>query len=436
MSDTVSFKSMMKDKNFFKIFTSGVISRFGDGVESIVFALIVYEMTDSPVLFALLLVASGVPSLIFNMVSGVMVTRWPKKTVVWVCDIIRGSSVILTAILYMTGYLQVWHLFAFTAINSIIEAYRSPSSGALFAQLIAKEKLEHATSLNTSGRTLAELSGFGVGAVLLSTLGPAMGIVLNGITFYIAGLILMTIVREKEELVKEKLDLKSYRSELKEGFDYVMKVPIIKTLTFFMGGMMLLFTPFNALQSPYILGDLKLGANGIVVLSLSFMISMIIGSLMVPSLTKKFGGRKVFLFGGMVVATGYLMMSGLVIFSGQITGYIGLGITSVIMGSTLTFLQVPTSVTLMREVDRAVMTRVFSLMNVLALSSIPLGAAMSAFLVAFVDINTMFIITSIGIFILFITQIWNKALYKLNYHEEETKDQGADPLLEDAEITA
>ena len=414
MSEQVNFRAMLRDRKFMQIFIAGIVSRFGDAVDMIAYSFMVYELTGSAVLMAVLYAVNGIPSLIFNMISGVVVTRLPKKHVIWVCDFLRGTVVLFTAILYFSDTLQVWHLYLFTVLNSTFESFRAPSSSSLFVHLISKEQIEHATSLNTSARTFAELIGYGAASMIIGLIGVSGAIFVDALTFYVAGIIIMSIADVNEVLVKTKLTVGVYFEELKEGVMYVVKTPLIKSITLFLGGIMLFIAPFNALQVPYILEYMDMGYLGITIMSITFMVAIILGSLLVPMMTKRFGGRKVFLLGILVVGVGYSGFSIIQFMSGSVYGYIGLVIVTFIMGSTISFMQVPISTALMRQVDQKLITRVFSLVNIMALAAVPIGGGLSGVLVNYISIPVLFAITGGAIILLFISQTFNKTLYGLN----------------------
>ncbi len=414
MSEEVNFKVMLEDRQFLKLFFAGIISRFGDAVDMIAYAYMVYELTGSAVLMATLFAVSGVPSLIFNMISGVFVTYMPKKRVVWTCDFLRGLVVTVTAVLYFTGLLEVWHLYLFTVLNSTFEAFRAPAATTLIVLVVPKEKIDYAMSLNTSARTFAELIGYGVAAGIVALIGVGGAILVDGITFFTAGVLILLIMMDKESLKKEKLTINVYFRDLKEGIQYVVANPLILTITFFIGGIMFFFSPFNALQMPYVLEVLDLGMTGISVLSICFMVAMIIGSLMVPKLSRNIGYRNLFLVGGIVVGIGYFALGLIQVFAGMFVGYIALGLVAFCMGSTLTFIQVPISIALMKKVDKDLIPRVSSVVGVLGLASVPIGGAIVSVLITVIEMSTLFYITSVAIIVLFVSQIFNRSLKEMD----------------------
>lgn len=154
-------------------------------------------------------------------------------------------------------------------------------------------------------------------------------------------------------------------------------------------------------------------------MSIAFMISMILGSLIVPTISKKIGARFTFILGGIVVGTGYFLFALIAPFKGQFIAYILLGAISFIMGSTISFINIPIQVALFKKIDQSLLTRVIAFINMLALASIPVGGAAVGGLVKFFSIDTLFYGFAVCVVLLFVSQLFNKAFRELDQKEEE-----------------
>jgi len=409
----IGYKDILKEKEFMKVVVGEIISRFGDSIDMIAYGWMVFQLTGSAALLAVLFAVNGIPSLIFSMISGVVVTYMEKKKVVYICDFGRGITVLLTAVLYITGNIAVWHLFVFTFINSTFEAFRAPASGPLFTQLISKEKYDYALSASSTARTFAELIGFSVAGALIGTIGIGAVIVIDAITFFASGLITMTLKLEKEMLSKTKLTIGKYFSELKGGFLYVYKSKLILSICLFAGGFNLFIIPFNALQPAYVKQILNRGPEAMSILAVSFMFAMLIGGIIAPIIKAKVSGKKMFILGGFLIGIGYFMFSQL----GAVneSKYILLYIIppSVIMGIAVPFFSLPVRSALMSKIEPEYLPRAIAMINALALSTIPVGGALVGALVLLVPLKDIFVIFSVAILLLFISQIFNKSLREL-----------------------
>ena len=58
---------------------AGLISRFGDSVDSIAYAWMVYTLTGSKLLMGSLFAVNAVPNIIFSPFAGVLVDRFEKN---------------------------------------------------------------------------------------------------------------------------------------------------------------------------------------------------------------------------------------------------------------------------------------------------------------------------------------------------------------------
>ena len=75
----ISYKDIFYDKNFCLYMIGNLISRFGDSIDSIAYGWMVYKITGSMALMALLFGVNAVPTIIFQPIAGVFVDYKKKK---------------------------------------------------------------------------------------------------------------------------------------------------------------------------------------------------------------------------------------------------------------------------------------------------------------------------------------------------------------------
>ena len=97
------YKQLLNEKNFLLNTFANIVSRFGDGIDTIAFSLLVYQITGSTLLVATLYAINGIPNIIFGMVSGVVCKYITDKKIMAICDFGRGACVTLVAVLFITG---------------------------------------------------------------------------------------------------------------------------------------------------------------------------------------------------------------------------------------------------------------------------------------------------------------------------------------------
>lgn len=412
-TESLGFKNILKEKQFIKFLVAKMISRFGDSIDVIAYGYMVFRLTGSAALLATLYAVNGIPSFIFNMFSGVLVSYWPKKKVVYLCDYGRGLTVLLTAILFMTGNLRTWYLFVFTFMNSTFEAFRTPASVPLFKKLISKEKFDYAISIDSTANTLMELVGYGVAGVIIGVLGIGWAITIDAATFLVSGVIISFIRVEKEKISKTARDSMKFTKDFIDGFKYVVKDKLVLNICIFAGIFNLFLVPFNSLQVAYVEKVISKEPVVLSMMSVAFLVSMMFGGIIAPILKKHLKGKKMIVLSGLMIATGYIILSRLGAISSSWYLYVGLFISCLLIGMAVPILNIPIQVGVMTKIEGEYLPRTVSLINALALSMAPLGGALVGALIIFIPLKSIYLIFGFATLVLFLVQMFNKNLNEL-----------------------
>ena len=226
--------SLLKNKNYLKLLSASVITRFGDALDSIALSWLVYILTGSKILMGLLFAVSFIPNLIFLPFAGVLADIGSKKHITIIGDIGRGVSVSCIAILFYLEYLQVWHLFVFIIINSLFESFANPSRSSLLPSILPEDQYTSGSSYLTSASTFGDLIGVGLAGVIIAIVGAWGAILIDGITFFIAAAI-MSLLKIKETSSRkqgERTTLGTFVNMIKEGFDYIKNKKLLLSIVF------------------------------------------------------------------------------------------------------------------------------------------------------------------------------------------------------------
>ncbi|MFD3158726.1 MFS transporter (plasmid) [Haloimpatiens sp. FM7330] len=408
----ISYKNLLSEKQYIKNLVAKLISRFGDSLDSIAYSWMVYELTGSKVLMASLFAVNGIPNVIFGMISGVFAGYHSKKKIMFFCDIGRGITVFLTALLFMLKLLKPWHLYVLTFINSSFESFRAPSSTSLYSMILDKEKFDYGISLDNTLVRIVEMVGFSLAAVFIALIGTGGTIIIDSITFFICASIVITI-KYKDSIKKEAMTIKSGIQDFKEGLKYLLNSKLIVYVSIFAAGINIFLVPFNALEAPYVKEVLCKGPEALSIISVPFLAGMICSGLIFPRIKKKISGFYTFILGGILVGMNYFALSQL----GRINQYsfmlILLGFFCFFMGLGIILMNTTMQVAFMTSIDKEFLPRAAAISSVMDLCSIPIGGFIVGGLCKFFSIPQLFMIVSTAIIILSVSQLFNKELKKI-----------------------
>jgi MFS family permease len=178
----------------FTIFWTGqTVSALGDGAFYAALAWQVMLIANAATALSVVVGVEIIPRLFFILIGGVVADRLPRRLVLMWCDLARGLSVTLIAILSWTGTLQVWHLAVLSIFFGVIRGFFYPAFQSIAPELVDKEYLQSANTLISLAREASKLVGPPLGALFIAVTGPAGAFAFDGLTFFIAGFSLLAL---------------------------------------------------------------------------------------------------------------------------------------------------------------------------------------------------------------------------------------------------
>jgi hypothetical protein len=158
---TSSFRAL-RLRSFALLWSGQTISRLGDRFYQVALVWWVLEKTGSAVVMGTVLIFFEVPMLIFVLLGGALVDRWPRLPVMMLSDLLRGLAVGVMAALAYANLLQVWHIYIISLIFGIVDAFFQPAYHASVPEIVPLEHLPSANSLTSlSGEICDHRPGIG-----------------------------------------------------------------------------------------------------------------------------------------------------------------------------------------------------------------------------------------------------------------------------------
>lgn len=410
--EKINYTSILSNKNYMLYLIGQLISRLGDSIDSIAYAWMVYELSGSASLMALLFGVNALPNILLQPLGGVFISYKKKKDVLLICNVGRGVIVLLTVLLLANGQLQVWHLFLFTICNSIFESFQYPASTAALPLLLEEREYSYATGLRATLSQLAELVGLGLAGIFIGWIGIMGAMVIDALSFLICGILQYLPTYKNEVISEQSFNKEVFLRDFKEGFQFIVRSPIMKSIIFFGAFFSVLLLPLNTLSVAYVQEYLHMGVSGISIISASLTVGMIIGSFVFPKLRARYGARKTFLGGGILFGLAYCCVILWPMFDG-IMQYVVATSSGLVLGCSASMVIGIINVSFLEQVPPDYLGRVAGVFNSLANVATPLGSMFVAMLCTLLPIIQIFFLFAIGILLLFLIQFKNRSLHEL-----------------------
>ena len=107
----------MRNKNLLLLWTGKLVSGLGDRMYAIAIAWWILELTNSPAIMGLYLLAATLPMVLLGLVAGVVIDKSNLKHVLIIADVVRGIGITLLGILYLNDSLTLVSVFRVTVVG-------------------------------------------------------------------------------------------------------------------------------------------------------------------------------------------------------------------------------------------------------------------------------------------------------------------------------
>jgi MFS family permease len=203
-----------------------------------------------------------VPIIVFSLISGVAADAFDRRKLMLMTQAVMAVLAAVLAILTFRGLSDVWPIYLLTAASAGAGAFDLPARQALTPNLVPREHLPNAISLNTIMTQTASVVGPAVGGLVIATLGLGWVYALNALSFVtvIAALLMMHPPEAAETAAVGDRSSFTLASAL-EGLRFVFRAPLIRS-TMLLDFFATFFSSAVALLPIYAQDILHVGARG------------------------------------------------------------------------------------------------------------------------------------------------------------------------------
>lgn len=145
----------------------------GQWIQQVTLGWLLYDLTGSSVLLGMLNGLRALPFLVASPIAGVAADRMDRRRLILTTQYILIVTALGMGLLVASGSLQVWHLFAFTAITGVAWAFVDPVRQTLVPALVPRHDLMNAVALNSAAFNLTKVIGPSLGGALIVFSGAA-----------------------------------------------------------------------------------------------------------------------------------------------------------------------------------------------------------------------------------------------------------------------
>lgn len=366
--------------------SSQTVSLFGSSIVQFAIIWHITLSTTSGVMITISSLCSFLPQILISLFAGVWADRYSRKVLIMAADGMIAFVTLILAVVYLSGYRELWLLFLVSGIRSAGAGIQTPAVSAIIPQIVPQEKLMRMNGINGTIQSLTMLVSPAVSGAVLSLAGLEATFFIDVVTAAAAILIMSRLKVAKLERTEETVG--GAMGELKDGLSYTWNHRFIRALLGFYAVLMFLVTP-AALLTPLMtarsFGDdvWRLTANEVI-----WSLGAMLGGILMAS----WGGFKNRV---RTIAFGTVAFGVFTALIGCSTQFIVYLCMLFVTGVFMPMISSPSMVLLQEHVEPLKQGRVFSLVQIVGSGCVPLGMAVFGPLADAVKIEWLLIATGI-----------------------------------------
>jgi MFS family permease len=172
-------------RTFLLIWLGQVVSLVGSGLTSFVLGVWVYQLTGSATQFALIFACATIPGVLASPLAGEVVDRHDRRRVMIAADCGAALSTVAVFLLFLSGRLEVWHVYLAAAATALCNTFQAPAYAASIPLLVPREQLGRVNGLMQVERAAGIISP-ALAAGLVAAVGVPGVILIDFATFLFA----------------------------------------------------------------------------------------------------------------------------------------------------------------------------------------------------------------------------------------------------------
>jgi MFS family permease len=224
--------SSLSNRNYRKYFIGQSISLVGTWMQTTAQAWLVLTITHSATDLGIVAGLQTLPMLVLGPYGGVIADRINKRRLMIVLQSLMMVQALVLGVLtlaHIVNYLDVCILAVILGLNNCFE---NPSRQAFVLEMVGRDDLRNAVSLNSTNVNAARAVGPAVAGILIATVGEGWCFLLNALSFVavVGSLLSMTT----QDLHPSEPTIRA-RGQLREGFRYVARTPELAIPLIMMG---------------------------------------------------------------------------------------------------------------------------------------------------------------------------------------------------------
>jgi MFS family permease len=217
----------LRHRGFALIWFGLMISMVGTQMQQWALFWHISQLSKDPIAVSVVGGVRFLAVLSFSLIGGLVADRYNRKTIIFIT---QSTAMLVAAILGLLTYLhqiQLWHIYALTALQAAAMAFDLPARQSLVPNLVPRDDLPSAFSLQSIAFNTGAIVGPAMSGVVIGYLGQEWVYYINAVTFLavLLALALLGPVPQSQSVIQK--GLRAALGDIRDGVAFIRSQPLI-----------------------------------------------------------------------------------------------------------------------------------------------------------------------------------------------------------------
>lgn len=212
--------------NYRRYFVGQVVSLSGTWMQTVAEAWLVLRLTGSGLALGLTSALQFAPILLGGAYGGLLADRLPKRRLLMATQLAMAVPALALWALTASGHVRLWMIFGLVFARGMVNAVDSPARQSFVVEMVGRDRLVNAVSLNAALVHTARIVGPAVAAVIIATTDVSTCFLLNAASF---GVLLVALHRMDPTALRQAPITARGPGQLREVLRVVRRTPALRT---------------------------------------------------------------------------------------------------------------------------------------------------------------------------------------------------------------
>ena len=295
----------LRRATFRALWLASLASNLGTWIQNVGAAWLMTSLAPEPLVVALVQAAANLPFFLLAIPAGALADVVDRRHLaLWALGWLTASAALLAA-LSLAGFVGPGALLGLTFAIGVGSALLAPAFAAILPELVPRDEIEPAVSLNGIATNAARAVGPALGGLVVAVSGPAATFALNALSFVA---VMAVLARWRREPPVRRLPPEELIGAIRAGIRYVRHSPALQTVLVRTGTFALPASAVWALLPLYARDQLALGPSGYGVLLGFFGVGAVMGGALLHRTRRRLGVEGLATGAALVFAAGHLVL--------------------------------------------------------------------------------------------------------------------------------